>query len=71
MTIGGLLVTQAYRLGEAGLIAPFEYAAMPMAIFWGVLVFGRWPDMTAWIGIALICGAGLYAFWREAGARRA
>ena len=71
VTIGGLLVTQAYRLGEAGLIAPFEYAAMPMAILWGVVIFGRWPDMTAWVGIALICGAGLYAFWREARARRA
>ena len=71
VTVGGLLVTQAYRLCEAALIAPFEYAAMPMAIFWGVLVFGRWPDLTAWVGIALICGAGLYAFWREGRVRRA
>ncbi len=70
VSVGGLLVSQAYRLSEAALIAPFEYAAMPMAIFWGVVIFGRWPDLTAWVGIALICGAGLYAFWREARARR-
>ena len=25
----------------------------------------RWPDLTAWVGIALICGAGLYTMWRE------
>jgi drug/metabolite transporter (DMT)-like permease len=62
---GGLMTTQAYRLCEAGLIAPFEYAGMPLAIFWGVVVFNRWPDATAWAGIALICGAGLYTLWRE------
>lgn len=65
VAIGGLMVSQAYRLCEAGLIAPFEYAGMPMAIFWGVMIFGTWPDLTAWAGIALICGAGLYTLWRE------
>lgn len=65
VAIGGLMVSQAYRLCEAGLIAPFEYVGMPMAIFWGVMIFGSWPDTTAWIGIALICGAGLYTLWRE------
>ena len=63
--IGGLMMSQAYRTTEAALIAPFEYVGMPMAIFWGVVVFGTWPDHTAWIGIALICGAGLYTLWRE------
>lgn len=65
VAIGGLMVSQAYRMCEAGLIAPFEYVGMPMAIFWGVMIFGSWPDTTAWIGIALICGAGLYTLWRE------
>jgi drug/metabolite transporter (DMT)-like permease len=41
-----------------------------MAILWGVLVFGQWPDATAWLGIALICGAGLYVLWREGASRR-
>jgi drug/metabolite transporter (DMT)-like permease len=63
--IGGLMMSQAYRTTEAALVAPFEYVGMPMAIFWGVVVFGTWPDNTAWAGIALICGAGLYTLWRE------
>ena len=63
--IGGMMMSQAYRTNEAALVAPFEYAGMPMAIFWGVVVFGTWPDRTAWVGIALICGAGLYTLWRE------
>ena len=65
VAVGGLMVSQAYRLNEAALVAPFEYIGMPMAIFWGVVVFGMWPDLTAWLGIALICGAGLYTLWRE------
>jgi drug/metabolite transporter (DMT)-like permease len=69
--IGGLMVSQAYRTCEAGLIAPFEYIGMPMAIFWGAVVFGSFPDGTAWVGIALICGAGLYTVWRETMRRRA
>lgn len=63
--VGGLMMSQAYRTTEAALVAPFEYVGMPMAILWGVLVFDTWPDLTARIGIALICGAGLYTLWRE------
>lgn len=63
--LGGLFISQAYRLSEAAFAAPFEYAAMPMAVMWGVTVFGTWPDRTAWIGIALILGSGLYLVWRE------
>jgi drug/metabolite transporter (DMT)-like permease len=63
--IGGLMMAQAYRTTEAALVAPFEYVGMPMAIFWGVVIFGTWPDATGWMGIALICGAGLYTLWRE------
>jgi len=63
--LGGLCISQAYRLSEAAFAAPFEYASMPLAIMWGVTVFGTWPDATAWIGIALIVGSGLYLLWRE------
>lgn len=63
--IGGMMVTQAYRIAEAGLIAPFEYVGMPLAILWGLLVFGTFPDAVSWVGIALICGSGLYVIWRE------
>lgn len=70
VALAGLCVSQAYRLAEVALIAPFEYLGMPLAILGGVLVFGTWPDATAWAGIALICGAGLYTLWREIRHRR-
>jgi drug/metabolite transporter (DMT)-like permease len=63
--LGGMMIAQAYRTSEAALVAPFEYVGMPMAIFWGVVAFGTWPDLTGWAGIALICGAGLYTLARE------
>lgn len=69
--LGGYFISQAYRVSEAAFAAPFEYVAMPMAILWGITVFGTWPDRVAWIGIALIVGAGLYLIWREATVRKA
>ncbi|MDG1432224.1 MAG: DMT family transporter [Paracoccaceae bacterium] len=67
---GGYLISQAYRLSEAAFAAPFEYLAMPLAILWGVLVFGEWPDMNSWVGMALIIGSGLVLLWREALGKR-
>ncbi|RUS60165.1 DMT family transporter [Pseudorhodobacter sp. E13] len=63
--IGALLITHAYRSCEAAVVAPFEYISMPLAIVFGLVIFGEWPDPIAWLGIALICGAGLYVVWRE------
>ena len=62
---GGMLMGQAYRMNETALVAPFEYTSMPLAILWGLLFFGTFPDLQGWIGIVLICGAGLYTLWRE------
>ncbi|AZV76489.1 DMT family transporter [Parasedimentitalea marina] len=64
-SFGGYLVGQAYRLCEAGLVAPFEYIAMPMAVLWGVMVFNEWPEPQVWLGSALIIGSGLVSVWRE------
>lgn len=64
-SVGGYFISQAYRLGEAAMVAPFEYLALPLSILWGVLVFGEGPDVIAWLGILLIAGAGLYTVWRE------
>lgn len=62
---GGYFISQAYRLCEAALIAPFEYLALILAVIWGITIFGEWPDMTAWLGIIMILGAGLTVIWRE------
>ena len=57
---GSFLLTQAYRLAEANVVAPFEYSAILMATLLGWLFFGEVPDRYTLIGIGLIIGAGLY-----------
>ncbi|WP_372610656.1 DMT family transporter [Aquicoccus sp.] len=63
---GGYFISQAYRMSEAAFVAPFEYVAMPMAVIWGLTIFGEWPAPSAWLGIAMIVGSGLFLLWREA-----
>ncbi len=65
-SFGAYLISQGYRLTEAAVAAPFEYVALPFSIFWGVVVFGDWPDWITFSGIFVIASAGLYAFRREA-----
>lgn len=69
-SLGGFTISRAYSRSEAALVAPMEYIAMPMAVFWGLTVFGEWPDAFAWAGIGLIMLSGLVLIWREAVARR-
>jgi len=61
----GYSLSQAYRLADAARIAPYEYVGLPLAVFWGWLVFSDLPAWEVWIGIALILGAGLFVFLRE------
>ena len=41
----GYSLSQAYRQADAATIAPFEYVALPLSIFWGWTVFGDLPDL--------------------------
>ena len=60
-TIGTLLLTSAYRITRANLVAPFEYSGVLWAPLWGLLFFGEVPRLTTVVGAALIVGAGLVA----------
>lgn len=70
VAFGGYLLSQAYRSAEASVVAPFEYLSLPLGIFWGYVVWGDWPNLSAFIGIALIAGSGLFVFYREAKTRK-
>ena len=61
----GYALSQAYRLGDAATIAPFEYTALPLAIFWGWWFFDELPDAMVMLGIFLIGVSGVYVFVRE------
>ncbi len=65
VAIGAYMLSQAYRIAEANLVAPFEYVALPMALLWGFVFWDHIPDALVWLGIALIMGSGLFIFYRE------
>jgi drug/metabolite transporter (DMT)-like permease len=63
--LGQYAITEAFRLGEASLLAPLEYSALLWGAildltFWGVL-----PDAITWLGAAVIVASGLYLVRRE------
>ena len=66
----GYSLSQAYRSANVAAVAPFEYAALPLSIFWGWTVFGHLPGPWVMAGIALIAGAGIYVFARERARKR-
>ena len=66
---GSYLLSQAYRLGEANLIAPFEYVSLPMSVILGYLLWKDFPSYGGFTGMTLILGAGLYVLYREKVAR--
>jgi S-adenosylmethionine uptake transporter len=61
----GYCLSQAYRIADAATVAPFEYIGLPLAVFWGLVIFGDLPVWEVWVGIALILGSGLFVFLRE------
>lgn len=62
---GLTLLTQAYRVGQANAVAPFEYSALVWGLLLGWLAWGDWPDLTTWIGIMVLVGAGLVLLYSE------
>ena len=56
---GHLFVFLAFRIGEARVVAPFNYAFMIWAGLSGLLIFNEVPNALAIVGMALIMLAGL------------
>lgn len=66
-----LLMIEAFRRGEAAVVAPFKYTSLVWALILGFLVFGDFPDSWTLAGAAIIMSAGLYVLHRETIVRRA
>jgi len=66
--VGGvaqICLTSAYRFAEAGVVAPFDYASMLLALVVGYFVFGEVPTPVVLAGASLIIVAGVFIIWRE------
>lgn len=63
--VAQILMTRAYVLAPASLIAPFDYSAMVYATLIGVFLFGDQLAPATIVGAVLVIGAGLVIFYRE------
>lgn len=63
--LGQYAITEAFRRGEASVIAPFEYTALAWGLLLDLGLWGVLPDRITWIGAAIIVGSGLYLIRRE------
>ncbi len=59
------ILIEAFRHGEAAVIAPFKYTALPCAAVFGFLLFGQIPDIWIITGAMPVICAGLYIVHRE------
>ncbi|WP_425053092.1 DMT family transporter [Psychromarinibacter sp. S121] len=63
--IAGLLMIQAYKNGDAAIVAPMHYSQMIWAAIYGSLFFDEVPDKVTWIGAGIIISSGVYIVLRE------
>ncbi|MCZ4352988.1 DMT family transporter [Roseovarius aestuarii] len=69
-TVGWMLLTRAYQVANASLIAPFDYTYLPFAAVIGWWLFDEVPPTATLIGMSLIIASGLYVGVRELRAAR-
>jgi drug/metabolite transporter (DMT)-like permease len=65
-TLGQLSMVRAFRVGEASLLAPFEYTALIWAGLFGYIFWGDVPTLQVLSGAVIIIAASLYIAHREA-----
>jgi drug/metabolite transporter (DMT)-like permease len=63
-------ITEAMRVGDVSVVAPFRYSRLIFALIIGVLAFRERPDFFTLLGATLIITSGLYTLNRERQRRR-
>ncbi len=63
--VGYMLLSRAYQIAPASLIAPFDYTYLPFATAMAYLVWAEVPAANTLIGMAMIVGGGIYLGYRE------
>jgi hypothetical protein len=63
--VGYMLLSRAYQIAPASLIAPFDYTYLPFATAMAYVVWAEVPAVNTLIGMALIVGGGIYLGYRE------
>jgi drug/metabolite transporter (DMT)-like permease len=64
-SLGQFAITEAFRLGEASFIAPFEYTALAWGLGLDWFVWKTTPLPVTIVGAAVIIASGVYLVRRE------
>ncbi len=64
-TAAHLMMTWSLRFAPTSTLASMQYLEIPVAVFFGWLIFSELPNSLAAFGILLTISAGLYAVMRE------
>nr|WP_286209156.1 DMT family transporter [Azospirillum sp. A1-3] len=62
---GQLMLTRAYSLAPAALVAPLNYTSLLLAVGFGWLLWGEVPTTAMAVGAAVVMASGLYILHRE------
>lgn len=67
---GYTILSRAYQVADASIIAPFDYSYLPIAAVMAWIFWQEVPPLTTFVGMALIVSSGLYIAYRELRAAR-
>lgn len=67
---GQFALVTAYARAPATIVAPFDYSQLIWAAALGYFFWAEMPEARGFLGAAIVAGAGLYIFHREARRRR-
>ena len=69
--LGHFFIIEAFRYGEASVVAPYRYANLIWATLLGFLLWGEIPSIWVLVGTPLVVGSGLYILVHERSRRAA
>jgi drug/metabolite transporter (DMT)-like permease len=56
--LGQVTIVEAFRHGQAAVVAPFEYSALAWGVLLDATLWQVWPDRWTWAGAALVVAGG-------------
>jgi len=63
--VGQLLMTEALRVAQVGVVAPFDYIQLIWASLIGFGIWGEIPEPLTLAGALVVAASGGYILWRE------
>ena len=64
-TLAQTLMNSAIKRGEVAMLLPFDFLRLIWSALIGYTLFFETPEITLWLGGALILGSTSYMAWRE------